>query len=68
MMTKLGNIINLVTYDPILRRYGRKMPFLVVNNEFCNIDDPKCKDAEKTALHDMAENGEYIHPDLVKSA
>ena len=67
-MTKLGNIISLVTYDPILRKYGRKMPFLVLNNEFSNTDDPKCKDAKDTALKDMVEDVAYIHPDLLNHA
>jgi hypothetical protein len=41
------------------------MPFLVPNNEYMGVDDPKIEDAKQTALKDMLANVEYIHPELI---
>ena len=64
-MTKIGNIISLVTYDPILRKYGRRMPFLVLNNEFSNTDDPMLNIAKEVALRDMLDDTTYIPSELI---
>ena len=64
-MVNIGIILNSVRYDGILRRYGRRMPFLVPNSEYVNVDDPKIEDAKQTALKDMLANVEYIHPELI---
>ena len=65
-MVILGIILNSVRYDGILRRYGRKMPFLVPNNEHMGVDDPKIEDAKRTDFKDMLDNVEYIHPELLE--
>ena len=64
-MVNTGIILNSVTYDRIIRSYGRRMPFLVPNNEYMGVDDPKIEDAKQTALKDMLANVEYIHPELI---
>ena len=63
-MVKLGDIIEKVVSDMILRSSRHIVPDFVPNSEFNNGNDPKLEDAEKVALDDMRLNGEYIPPEL----
>ena len=65
-MVNIGIILNSVRYDGIIRRYGRRMPFLVPNSEYVHVEDPKTEDAKQTAFKDMLDNIEYIHPELLE--
>lgn len=66
-MTKLEDIIHSVVYDMIARNSGVNMPFIVANNEYSKIPDPSIVDAKEVALRDMAENKEFLHPELIDS-
>ena len=63
-MVKLGDIIEKVVSDMILRSSRRIVPDFFPNIEFNNWNDPKLEDAETVALDDMRLNGEYIPPEL----
>jgi len=66
-MTKLEDIIHSVVYDMIARNSGVNMPFIVANNEYSKMPDPSIVDAKEVALRDMAENKEFLHPELIDS-